>query len=67
MAKKSESPQSIEYVRWIHSESCAVMGYGVLKPGSVHRVADMPGDPLQQLGIVFEAVAAADAPEVKHE
>lgn len=67
MAKKSESPQPIEYVRWIHPEPRAVMGYGVLEPGSIHRVADLPGDPLQQLGITFEAVTRPDAPEVNHE
>lgn len=70
MAKKSdkpETPQTIEYVRWIHPEPRAVMGYGVLEPGSIHRVADLPGDPLQQLGITFEAVTRPDAPEVNHE
>lgn len=63
MAKKNQVPgdtPDIEYVRWVHPERRAVIGYGILEPGSVHRVADLPGDPLQQLGVTFEAATAAD-------
>lgn len=63
MAKKTPAPgdsPAVEYVRWIHPERRAVMGYGVLEPGSVHRVVDLPGDPLQQLGVTFEAATAEE-------
>lgn len=50
----------INYVRWIHPERRAVMGYGILEPGSVHRVADLPGDPLLSLGVTFEAATAEE-------
>ena len=72
MPKKSDKPKSpqtatIEYVRWVHPEPRAVIGYGILEPGSVHRVADLPGDPLQQLGVLFEAAEGPENQEVKHE
>lgn len=59
MAKKThETSTAPEYVRWIHPEPRWVPGYGLLEPNSVHRVADLPGDPLQQLGVTFEAASA---------
>lgn len=61
MAKKQaagDSAPAIEYVRWVYPERRAVMGYGILEPGSVHRVADLPGNPLLQPG--FEPASAEE-------